>query len=254
MEIFLKNERAYTNKLNAKYRKTILLSILGGVFIGLGCIAYIYAVAYLGKSGTIVGAALFPTGLIMCIFLGGSIFTSDALVTIPCLQKQAKITKISIHWSIVIIFNFVGVMILACIARLGNIFSLSDVKLCLAHMIYCKSNVVWYASIGSGILCNLLVAGALYMANGTDNHVAKILLIWFSVALFVIAGFQHVVANAFLYSAAWLQFGDSAHLADGTIVHFTLNGWFQNLIPTFVGNWISGAIIIPLSVWQINKK
>lgn len=254
MEIYKKNTEVFTKKLENKWQKTILLSILGGFFIGIGVIAYICAKTYLGiMAGGIVGASLFPIGLLMCVFMGGSIFTSDSLVSLAWLNKRAKLTKIWIHWGIVIFFNFVGVMILAIVTYLAHIYNAGDMKAMLAKIVYVKTDVEWYATFGSAILCNFLVAGALFMANGTTNEFAKAFLVWMSVAIFVFAGFQHVVANLYVFSAGWLQFGD--HVTIGTTVyHFDqFDTWFQNLIPALIGNWLSGAIVIPGAYYLLDK-
>lgn len=252
MEIYRKNVEAFTRKLENRWRKTILLSVLGGFFIGLGAIGYMYALAYLGVAGKIVGASLFPIGLLLCVFMGGSIFTSDCLVALPGLEKKGKWSRIAAHWMVVIVFNFVGTIIIAIITYWAKIYSSGVMNNALAKLIVAKSDVEWYATIGSGILCNLLVAGALFMSNGTDNEFAKIFMVWFAVAIFAFGGFQHVVANLYFYSASWLQFGDTVVL-NGIAHHITFNGWFQNLIPAFIGNWIAGAVMIPAAYYFLNK-
>jgi nitrite transporter NirC len=56
--------------------------------------------------------------------------------------------------------------------------------------------------VARGILCNWLVCLAIWMAGRTDNAAAKIMLIFSPITIFVAAGYEHSVANMFIFSMA----------------------------------------------------
>ena len=93
--------------------------------------------------------------------------------------------------------------------------------------------------------CNWLVCLAIWLSYGADDVTGKILGIWFPIMAFVAIGFQHVVANMFIIPAAIFA------------GHFTWVDFIANIIPTFIGNMIGGAVfvgIIYFSSYNRNKK
>ena len=70
----------------------------------------------------------------------------------------------------------------------------------------------------------------------------KILAIWFPTMIFVLIGFQHVVANMFIIPAAifagalsWMDF-------------------LSNVVPVFIGNAIGGAVFVSLIYFIAFKR
>ena len=54
----------------------------------------------------------------------------------------------------------------------------------------------------SGIGCNIFVCLAVYLGALAKSYLGKMFGLWFPVMVFVVCGFQHVVANAFIIPAA----------------------------------------------------
>jgi|SRR5699024_1150276 len=89
----------------------------------------------------------------------------------------------------------------------------------------------------SGVGCNWLVCLAVWMNFSAEDVAGKIFGIWFPIMAFVAIGFQHVVANMFVKSAAifageftWLQF-------------------LENTVAVFLGNAVGGAIFVGGFYW-----
>lgn len=264
MTIYEKNAEAISAKPHYPFIKTALLSMMGGLLVGMGYIGYLMFSKAAGHDETakilakFFGAALFPIGILGCVFLGGSLFTSDSLLSISWYKKEVKTTKIITHWITVWVFNFVGSTLIAVLVWATGVFKYDATAAhggagyqAVQHLTSAKSNIAWgtdpelgwLKTIASGIMCNILVAGSIFMANGVENKGMKVVLIWFPITLFVVAGFQHTVANQFVFVEGWLNGTDTP--ANGSLMNLAMSG---------VGNWIGGAVFLPLVYGIISSK
>ena len=230
-----------TNKNKYTWWKLVLLGILGGMFIGIGYIGYIAIKASdpHGLSPTLtkfLAAGIFPVGLILVVILGGSIFTSESLSSLAFLNKKTTLKDLFKGWGIIWASNFVGAALMAFVVWWSHIFNSADAHKIIVHMVKSKAGLEWYITLGSAIICNLIVAGAVWLSMASKQMISKIFLLWFPITLFVLSGTQHVVANMFAFSLGWME-------APGGFD--TFNAIFQNLLPATIGNWIAGAIILP---------
>jgi len=80
------------------------------------------------------------------------------------------------------------------------------------------------------------------IVNEENDFIGKIAGIWFPIMAFVAIGFQHVVANMFVIPAAIFA-------GQMTWVEF-----IGNIIPTFLGNVVGGAIFVGLLYWYVYDK
>ena len=312
-------------KTKAPAFKLILLGIMGSLYVAIAYVAFIMILANfdgvitnqvdeLGRvigrsinihSGALVtGAAIFPVGIILIIFLGGSLFTSDNLTMIAWITKKTKLPPIIIKWMYTLSGNVIGGFLAGAIIRAGNVLGSEDFQLILGYLSGKKINLEWYYVFFSGILCNIIVAGSVWASLAAKHSSAKLFIIYFPIWLFAVVGFQHVVANAILFAMTWFYTISPTeqnailagiNLASNSAVHslgyiptflinhtpvpgnfdpnvlqainknwvslgtFTLGAVFANLLPAALGNWFSGAIILPyayywLSGWKQNNQ
>ncbi|MGL6125160.1 MAG: formate/nitrite transporter family protein [Metamycoplasmataceae bacterium] len=264
-------------KTKLAWWKLIFLGIMGCIYVGIAYIAFIMIIAGMQDSSVfqdgwqqnlienniapkidmtgwplIVAAAIFPVGLLLIIFLGGSLFTSDNLTSIAILTKKIKISPVVLKWGLTLLGNIIGALLIAGLARGSHIFSEKHLFV-LQQIIAKKVHIQWWESFFSGILCNILVAGTVWSTMATKHSIAKIFLIYFPIWLFAIVGFQHVTANAILFSFGWSHLDSPIiqHVGQGifdapiTLADWTFRSVFINMIPAMCGNWLSGAIILP---------
>lgn len=85
-----------------------------------------------------------------------------------------------------------------------------------------------------GILCNIIVVLAIWMATAAQDIVSKLFASWFPIMLFVLCGFEHSVANMFFIPMGMLL---GANVTIGQLI--------TNLVVVTIGNIIGGAILIP---------
>lgn len=237
---------ATENRMKKPFTKLALLSMLGGMFIAFGSVGNIITVANLIETNAGIakffGASVFPVGLIMIVLLGLELFTSNCMMTLGYVENKISILKMLKILSIVWIFNLIGSIIIAYISYETHTLSNAGITF-LSNLSAHKVHANAYDLILKGILCNVLVCGASLLGYIAKDGISKLFGIWFPIMLFIILGYDHVVANM-LYLPLALMHG----LEGITILNVTYNFIFVT-----IGNFIGGGIVIGLTLWYCNK-
>ncbi len=219
--------------------KLAMLGILAGAFIALGGAANIISGSTLVKTdpglAKTVGACVFPVGLIMVVVLGAELFTGNCLMTAALANKKIDFANMIRNWVVVYLFNFVGAVIIAYITVRGHLFN-ADASTYIQNIANAKISADAYALFIKGILCNVLVCGAVLLNFLSRDTIGKLVGAWLPIMLFVLIGYDHSVANMFYLVGA--------KLVEPSIAW---SGIFYNLFYVTLGNIIGGmAIGMPL--------
>ncbi|MED5020794.1 formate/nitrite transporter family protein [Paenibacillus chibensis] len=221
----------------------LVLGFLAGAFIALGFLLDIRVIASApkewGSFAGFIGAAVFPTGLILVLLAGGELLTGNMMV-VSLARMAKKITTLELlkNWVLVLVANFVGALFVAYF--FGHVTGLTESGPYLDKLVDMAGHKLddsFLQAFVSGIGCNWLVALAVWLCYGTDSLGGKILGIWFPTMAFVAIGFQHVVANMFLIPAAIFA------------GHFTWGDYFMNFIPVLLGNLVGGVVFVAAAYW-----
>jgi formate transporter len=102
-----------------------------------------------------------------------------------------------------------------------------------------KVAIAFVPAIIRGILCNILVVLAVWMATGARDVIGKLFACWFPVMLFVLCGYEHCVANMYFIPLGMFL---GAPVTWGQIC-------LNNLLPVTIGNIIGGSLIVPLAYY-----
>lgn len=237
-------------KANYPFIKSIILGFQAGAFIALGYLLYIRVTAPLPEElqglSAIMGASVFPIGLILTLLAGGELLTGN-MMAVPMAKLAGKVNQrqVLINLSLITVSNFVGAVFVAYF--FGHVLGLTETGLYLDKMVHIaeqKLDSTFVQAFISGIGCNWLVALAVWLCYGADNISGKILGIWFPTMTFVAIGFQHVVANMFVIPTAIFA------------GHLTWLDYISNFIPVFFGNLVGGSIFVGMLYWHAlaNKK
>jgi len=252
-EIVQATINAGINKANLKILPMILLGIFGGVFIGLGTHADITAIQTLSNFdigfAKFLGATVFPVGLMLVLIGGAELFTGNNLMTLALMDRKISIKGLFRNWSIVYITNFLGAILLAFVIYKSGLYKAgSPIAMKAIEIAESKMSLTFGAAILRGILCNIIVVLAVWLASASKDVIGKLFAMWFPVMMFVLSGFEHCVANMF-----FIPIGKFL----GANVTWS-EMWLNNLIPVTIGNIIGGGIIIPGAYYLIyvykNKK
>ena len=146
--------------------------------------------------------------------------------------------------------NFVGAFGLALLVVLSRQGAMNDhgVAAQAVAIATAKSSLPFGEAFFKGVLCNVLVCLAVWLAMAGRSVTDKILAVVFPISAFVAAGFEHSVANMYFLSTGFLLQGD---LLDP--------GFVRNLVPVTLGNIVGGGIMVALVYFivyrlQVSRK
>ena len=240
-------------KANMKASKLFVLGILAGIFIAIaGVGASTASTSLSGSVGKLVGACVFPAGLTLVILAGSELFTGNCLIIISVLEKEASVVNMLRNWVIVYLGNFVGSTILAFLLVYGHTPSAIDGALMNTMMSTATAKVA--ISVGDaifrGILCNIMVCLAVWMSFSAKTAGGKIAALYLPIVVFVLAGFEHSVANMYYIMAGIFCNGvygmGEASVNVGSML-------VNNLLPVTAGNIIGGGLV-GLTYWFLYLK
>ena len=241
--------------------KTFMLAITAGAFIAIAFVFYITVIATGGSK--LAGGVCFALGLILCVILGGELFTSTTLTLVARAANRITWSQMLKNWGIVYFGNLVGGLVMVALIMLSSQYMNTNGQwgLTALNVAQHKIHHTFVEAVALGILCNLMVCLAAWMAFGGRTMTDKALIMILPVAMFVASGFEHSIANMFMIPVGiaiqafagpefWQAIGaDPAKYADLTIGHFIIN----NLIPVTIGNIIGGGMI-GLTYWFIFRR
>lgn len=250
-------------KANMAISRMIVLGILAGAFIALGgvgatTVAVSIPYASLGK---FLGACVFPGGLAMVVLAGGELFTGNCLMSISWLQKDIKFSGMVRNLVVVYFANFIGGLLVAAgivfshqLGQFDNGLAVSVISTAVA-----KCNLTFSDALIRGILCNFLVALAVWITYAAKDAASKVIGLFFPVMIFVLCGFEHCVANMYFIGAGLFAkmvptYAEAAVAAGVDISSLTVGNFVGNLIPSTIGNIIGGAICVGAAYWFIFLK
>lgn len=238
------------NKANTEISRMFLLAILAGMFIAM---AGVGATAANGTLGAGVGAFVFPGGLAMVLIAGSELFTGNNLIIIPVLQGEVSVGAMLKNWVVVYLGNLVGSILVAAIAVYGGAMDKFGASVIATATTKCSLS--FGDATLKGIGCNFLVCIAVWMSFAAKDVAGKIIGLYFPIMIFVIAGFEHSVANMFYISAGLFANDDmvaAAAEAGTDMANLTWGNFFiKNLLPVTIGNIIGGAVLVGVVYWYI---
>lgn len=266
-EIIVANIESGKGKAELPMIRMILLGLMAGGIIALGGSASSVAAHDIGSVGVarLLTAVVFPVGLMMIVLAGGELFTGNCMITMAVLDGKTTLRKKIRNLAVVYVSNFVGALVIDVLVFASGQLNYSDgglgaysIKVALG-----KIDMTFVEGIASGILCNILVCTAILMASAAVEVAGKIWAIFFPIFAFVIAGFEHSIANMFyipigmmaatnpVYTAkAQELYGISAEQAAG----ITIGQSLHNFVPVTIGNIIGGVFFVSITYYLVHRK
>lgn len=248
--------------------RCILLGMMAGAFIAFGAGASSVAAHGVADTGLarLVTAVVFPVGLMMIVMIGGELFTGDCLMVAGVWDRRYRLWRMVRVLAIVWCSNLAGSVLIAALISRSGIFSYSDGGLgaFLIKIAYGKCAMQPLTAFVSGILCNILVCGAVCMSTAAKDAIGKLMSVFFPIMAFVVAGWEHSVANMFylpagIFAARNPQFVAKAEelygMSAGKIYEqVNVAGFFHNILPVTLGNIVGAMVCMALPLYLIHKK
>lgn len=241
----------------------LALAALAGAFIALGATFSIVALggsspASWGPSRVLAGV-VFSAGLILVVVGGAELFTGNNLIVMAWASRRIGTASLLRNWALVYAGNFAGALSIALATVLAGTHqagtgAFGAVALRIAAD---KLRPDFGQAVMLGILCNVLVCLAVWLALSARTTADRILAIVPPISAFVAAGFEHSIANMFFVPLGllivWLDpaFVGASGL-DASAATLSWGAFFtRNLLPVTIGNVIGGSLLVGGVYWFI---
>jgi formate/nitrite transporter len=240
-------------KLTLEPRDLLIRGVLSGAILGVAT-----SLAFTGAVSTgqpLVGALIFPVGLVMIVLLGLELITgSFALLPLPWLDREASGASVLTNWGWVFVANLIGSVIYGALLAIAltNMGSIEPTGVAARIVQVAEAKTTGYAVFGmagmvtvfvKGILCNWMVCLAVVLAMSTTSTIGKIATAWMPVFVFFAQGFEHSVVNMFVIPTG-MMLGAKVTVADW---------WLWNQIPVTLGNLVGGFTFTGLAIYMTYK-
>lgn len=250
-------------KVNIPIVKLIVLGIMAGAFVALGGVSSTAVAVSLSEAsfGKFLGACIFPGGLTMVLLAGSELFTGNALLVIPLLEKEVKLGGVFKNWVFVYIGNFIGSILVASAIVFSHQVGMFDNGLAVSIISTAatKCSLSFSDAFIRGIMCNFLVCIAVWISFAAKDVANKIIGLFFPILIFVICGFEHCVANMYYISAGLLAKSNPVYLEAAKAAGINLDALslkaflIDNMIPVTLGN-IAGGLFVGCIYWYLYLK
>ncbi len=244
-EIAKRVESVGVAKTRLSLLSTIMLGVLAGGFIALGALLFtlIKSDATLGFAvSQMFGGLAFSLGLILVIVAGAELFTGNNLLAMAWADGKISSADLLRNWGVVCLANFIGAAGLALLVFYSGHTAMNDGAIADQYLkiASAKVSMPFWEAFFKGVLCNILVCMAVWMALAGRSVVDKVVAIIFPITAFVAAGFEHSIANMYFIPMGMLV-QSSGHVGFEAITWF---GFFNNLVPVILGNLIGGSVLV----------
>lgn len=260
-EIAARVESIGVAKARLPLRPMLMLSLLAGAFIGLGALYFVLvrSDASLGFAARqVLGGVVFSLGLILVVVAGAELFTGNNLLAMAWADGRITTRELLVNWIIVCIGNFAGAAGLALLVFLSGHADMNNGAIGREYIAIAtaKAALPFWTALFKGMLCNVLVCMAVWMALAGRSVIDKVVAIVFPISAFVAAGFEHSVANMYFFPLAMLQqaFDGNAAGAAAAGNAVTWAGFAGNMVPVILGNILGGSVLVGLVYHVIYQR
>jgi formate transporter len=227
----------------------VMLGLLAGAFIGLGAMASVIVQSDptipVGLRRVLSGV-VFSLGLFLVLVAGAELFTGNNLLAMAWADRKVTTMDVLYNWTVVFAANFAGAVILAWLVFLSGHPGNDDGAVAAAYLrvAAAKTSLPPLTAFFSGVMCNVLVCTAVWVALAGRTVTDKLLAIVLPITAFVAAGFEHSVANMYLIPMAMMLQAQAGQAAD-------FAGLARNLVPVVLGNLAGGSVLVGLVYYVI---
>jgi formate/nitrite transporter len=255
-EIAERVEEVGVTKAWLPFTSMTALGVLAGGFVGLGAMFFTLVASDANVSFAItrvLGGLVFSLGLILVVIAGAELFTGNNLLVIAWVGRRITALRLLQNFAVVYFANLIGAAGLAVLVALSGHAKMADgaVGRAAVSLAAAKCALPFGEAFFKGVLCNVLVCLAVWIAMAGRNVTDKILAIAFPITAFVACGFEHSVANMYFVPLGVLlqpEFGNMG----GTPLSWS--GFARNLLPVTLGNIVGGAGMVGLVHWLIYRR
>lgn len=263
-EMAEKAERVGVDKTRLDAVSLFVLAILAGAFVAFGSLFSIVVTA--GTDGALpygitrlIGGLVFSLGLILVIVGGAELFTGNNLMVMACASGRVRVGEVLRAWTIVYLGNFVGSIAIAILVFLADGYRHGGGVVGVAALgsADTKASYSAFQAFTHGILANVLVCLATWLCFSARTTTDRILAIIPPVAAFSAAGFEHSIANMYVFVFALLtkfaaptDFWNLIGRVPSAFANLSLASALINLFWVTIGNMV-GGVLVGITYWFV---
>jgi formate/nitrite transporter len=236
-----------------------MLGLLAGAFIAMGSLYYTLVASdvTLGFAATrVLGGLVFSLGLVLVIVAGGELFTGNNLLAMAWAEGAVSTGELLRNWAIALGANAAGALGVAVLIVAtgypqmnGGAVGVTAVKIAAA-----KASLPFWEAFFAGILCNLFVCMAVWLALAGRSVIDKVVAVVFPISAFVAAGFEHSVANMYFIPLG-IFLKDTVDVAGiAGVDRLDWTGYVRNLVPVTLGNILGGSVLVALVYHVVYRR
>lgn len=238
----------------AKYRlckeqplKYLVYSIMAGFYLVVAIVLSNVAAAVLYPTfpqfAKLIGALLFPTAIVLIVFVGGELFTGNNMtMAVGSFDKKVSWTGTLRVWLFSYVGNFIGSFLLAFLfVKSGSCASVLTEY--YDAIIMPKLELDPLQMLLRGALCNFMVCLAVFIGFRMQSESGKLVLMFMVITAFVICGFEHSIANMGTYVIAYFLLGS---LPIGLVA--------KSMLFVTIGNILGGTVLLALPIKLMEIK
>lgn len=225
--------------------KYFIRSVMAGFYIVVATVlshvtaAVLYPVS--PQAGKVLSALLFSIAIVLVVFLGGELFTGNNLtMAVGFYSKKCTLRDVGKVWLTSYAGNFAG----ACFISFLVVKSGASKDILTEYyrsFIYGKLEIPPGEMVLRGILCNFLVCLAVWTGTRMKTESGKLVVMFCVIMSFVIAGFEHCIANMSSFTIGYLLMGD-----------LSLAAMAKSMFFVTAGNVLGGAVLLALPLYLMS--
>ncbi|MET4244928.1 formate/nitrite transporter family protein [Bradyrhizobium sp. RT10b] len=251
-------EKVGVKKAHLPLAASLMLAVVAGGGVGFGALYYTIVASdpTLGFAATrLLGGLAFTLGLVLVLVGGAELFTGNNLIVMAWASGKVSTATMLRNWTVVYVGNLLGALGLVVLVFLSHHLDMNDGRVGLSVLNTAAGKIRPDATtlFVKGVLCNVLVCAAVWLAYAGRSVTDKIVAVILPVSAFIAAGFEHCVANMYFLPLAWLlvRAGHAPEGFDSSAI--TAAGILHNLVPVTLGNVVGGAGMVGIAYWTIYR-
>lgn len=251
-EEFSKVVGAATVKVNLLRENKIgyfISSMLAGIYVGLAIMLIFTIGGLLGSAESpatrIVMGLAFGGALSLVVFAGAELFTgNNFIMAVGSLDKKVKWIDTYKVWIVSFLGNLCGSIFAGWMFFKGGLAT-GPVGEFIGKIAATKMSIPATELFFRAILCNMLVCLAVWCTFRCREDIAKLVMIFWCLFIFITAGFEHSVANMTLLTIGLLS-------PNGAAV--SVGGYAYNILIASLGNMVGGILFVAIPYFIISRK
>lgn len=230
----VKDSKYKTTFFGQDFLVLVLNSILGGFFIALSGFTFQRFLAFTNYD-LFISALILPLGFLLCDAFWSDIFSNNFLYSIAAFEKKMRWKSFIYSTLLITFFNILGIVFfIACLTLAGSMMEVESIAL---HEISTKIAIGYIPTFFRAAFGSVCICTGSFLSLRTDSIWEKAVVIFLSVFVMCICGFEHATVDLYLFLSCPV---------------FSTLYYIPNLILVYLGNVVGGLIFAGLFALEID--